>query len=158
MENPLAGRPQTRSLASDPFLELNDATVVLGDTRVLESLRLTVRDGEHTAPSNAAFDASLQLENRQWGVRDVEAVEEAARARGLHLSEVIEMLCCRAEDRSAQAGAIAGTSSSFGRRWASSPQTCTIGSCTATRTARSRDATRSCPDSLRPRACSAIRR
>jgi hypothetical protein len=49
------------------------------------------RGGEHTAPSNAAFDASLQLENRQWGVRDVEAVEEAGRARGLHLSEVIEM-------------------------------------------------------------------
>jgi hypothetical protein len=49
------------------------------------------RGGEHTAPSNAAFDASLQLENRQWGVRDVEAVEEAGRSRGLHLSEVIEM-------------------------------------------------------------------
>lgn len=49
------------------------------------------RGGAHTAPSNAAFDASLQRENRQWGVRDVEAVADAGRARGLLLNEVIEM-------------------------------------------------------------------
>ncbi|PYQ79986.1 MAG: ABC transporter ATP-binding protein [Acidobacteria bacterium] len=64
MENPLAGRPQTRSLASDPFLELNDATVVLGDTRVLESLRLTVQDGEHTAvlgPNGAGKSTLMKL-------------------------------------------------------------------------------------------------
>ena len=49
------------------------------------------QDGEHTAPSNAAFDASLRQENPQWGVRDVKAVEEAAISCGLHLSEVVEM-------------------------------------------------------------------
>ena len=49
------------------------------------------RGGEHTSPSNAAFDASLRRENPQWGVRDLEAVEEAAIACGLHLSEVVEM-------------------------------------------------------------------
>jgi hypothetical protein len=49
------------------------------------------RGGAHTAPSNAAFDASLRLQNREWGVRDVEAVEEAGRGCGLHLGEVIEM-------------------------------------------------------------------
>ena len=30
-----------------------------------------MRDGAHTAPSNAAFDASLRAENPDWGVRDV---------------------------------------------------------------------------------------
>ena len=49
------------------------------------------RGGEHTAPGNAAFDASLRRENSKWGVRDLEAVEEAAIAYGLHLSEVVEM-------------------------------------------------------------------
>jgi hypothetical protein len=49
------------------------------------------RGAEHTAPSNAAFDASLRQENPQWGVRDVREVEVAAKARGLRLSEVVEM-------------------------------------------------------------------
>ena len=49
------------------------------------------RGGEHTAPTNAAFDESLRRENPQWGVRDLEAVEELAVACGLHLSEVVEM-------------------------------------------------------------------
>jgi hypothetical protein len=49
------------------------------------------RGGEHTAPTNAAFDESLRRENPQWGVRDLEAVEELAIACGLHLSEVVEM-------------------------------------------------------------------
>ena len=49
------------------------------------------RDGEHTASSNAAFDASLRQENPQWGARDLEAVEEAAIAEGLHLDAVEEM-------------------------------------------------------------------
>lgn len=49
------------------------------------------RGGEHTAPSNAAFDASLRRENPLWGVRDVREVEAAASSRGLRLSEVVEM-------------------------------------------------------------------
>lgn len=49
------------------------------------------RGGKHTAPSNAAFDASLRRENPQWGVRDLEAVEETAISYELHLSEVVEM-------------------------------------------------------------------
>lgn len=49
------------------------------------------RAGVPTAPSNEAFDASLRERNAAWGVRDLEAVVEAARAVGLRLDEVVEM-------------------------------------------------------------------
>lgn len=49
------------------------------------------RNGEHTAPSNAAFDQSLQMSNPEWGVRDLEAVVAAAEAEGFQLREVVEM-------------------------------------------------------------------
>lgn len=47
--------------------------------------------GEHTAPSNAAFDADLRARNPAWGVRDLEAVVAAARDCGLALRERIAM-------------------------------------------------------------------
>ena len=47
------------------------------------------RDGQHTAPSNAEFDASLKARNPAWGVRDLGAVERAAGA--FTLAEVVEM-------------------------------------------------------------------
>ena len=43
--------------------------------------------GAHTAPSNAAFDASLKAQNSAWGVRDLVEVEAAAQACGLALVE-----------------------------------------------------------------------
>lgn len=49
------------------------------------------RGGEHTAPSNAAFDASLRRENPLWGVRDVQDIVVAAAACGLRFNEVVEM-------------------------------------------------------------------
>jgi hypothetical protein len=49
------------------------------------------RAGTHTAPSNAAFDASLRRQNPAWGVRDLEAVVAEAEARGFALAEVVEM-------------------------------------------------------------------
>jgi SAM-dependent methyltransferase len=49
------------------------------------------RAGRHTAASNEAFDASLRQENPAWGVRDVEAVEDVARAVNLSLIEIAEM-------------------------------------------------------------------
>lgn len=49
------------------------------------------RDGRHTAPSNAAFDANLRAANADWGVRDVEAVQKLGERAGLHLADIIEM-------------------------------------------------------------------
>jgi hypothetical protein len=47
--------------------------------------------GRHTAPSNAAFDADLRERDASWGVRDLEAVTEAARDAGLTFDERVEM-------------------------------------------------------------------
>jgi len=47
--------------------------------------------GQHTAPSNAAFDASLRARNDAWGVRDLEAVAALAAAAGFSEPQVIEM-------------------------------------------------------------------
>jgi SAM-dependent methyltransferase len=49
------------------------------------------RDGAHTAPSNAAFDATLRAENPDWGVRDVRDLSALAQAAGLTLGSIAPM-------------------------------------------------------------------
>ena len=41
--------------------------------------------GQHTSPSNAAFDEDLRRREPSWGVRELEAVQEAAARQGLAL-------------------------------------------------------------------------
>jgi hypothetical protein len=48
-------------------------------------------DGVHTAPSNAAFDASLRAQNPQWGVRDLSDMRRLAAANRLGVAEVVPM-------------------------------------------------------------------
>ena len=50
-----------------------------------------MREGRHTAESNAAFDRGLRAENPAWGVREMEAVENLARQNGLALADVAAM-------------------------------------------------------------------
>ena len=50
-----------------------------------------LRAGVPTAPSNAAFDASLRSRDPQWRLRDVADVTAAARDRGLGFTELVEM-------------------------------------------------------------------
>jgi len=49
------------------------------------------RGGEHTAPSNAAFDKSLRDNNPEWGVRDIDDLQRLAASAGLKLIEIAEM-------------------------------------------------------------------
>jgi SAM-dependent methyltransferase len=50
-----------------------------------------MRDGAHTAPSNAEFDASLRARNASWGVRDTRDLAALAEASGLALADVVPM-------------------------------------------------------------------
>jgi SAM-dependent methyltransferase len=50
-----------------------------------------MRDGEHTADSNAAFDESLRSRNPDWGVRDIAEVEAAANRYGFKLERMVDM-------------------------------------------------------------------
>jgi 2-polyprenyl-3-methyl-5-hydroxy-6-metoxy-1,4-benzoquinol methylase len=47
--------------------------------------------GEHTAPSNAAFDLDLRRRDPSWGVRDLDEVAREAERHGLVLEERVAM-------------------------------------------------------------------
>jgi len=47
--------------------------------------------GEHTAPSNAAFDQSLRSRNARWGVRDIDELRELGGQTGFVLEERVSM-------------------------------------------------------------------
>ena len=64
---------------------------VLSEQGVLYLYGPFKRNGEHTAPSNATFYLWLNEQTPDWGVRDLEAVEETAKVHQLVLQEVIEM-------------------------------------------------------------------
>lgn len=49
------------------------------------------RNGEHTSPSNAAFDTDLKSRNPAWGIRDLEAVATLARDHGFSVPNVEAM-------------------------------------------------------------------
>ena len=50
-----------------------------------------MRDGRHTAPSNAEFDASLRASNPDWGVRDIADLSAVADRVGLQIAAIAEM-------------------------------------------------------------------
>jgi len=49
------------------------------------------RGGQHTAASNAAFDADLRRRNPEWGVRDLDDVVALALRHSLAIVEVVAM-------------------------------------------------------------------
>jgi len=64
---------------------------VIADGGVLVTYGPYMRDGAHTASSNAAFDASLRARNEDWGVRDMADVACEAKRQDLRLEEIVEM-------------------------------------------------------------------
>lgn len=50
-----------------------------------------MRDGVHTAESNARFDASLRRSNPEWGVRDIADVADLAARMKLKLARTVDM-------------------------------------------------------------------
>ncbi|MCR6629116.1 MAG: class I SAM-dependent methyltransferase [Magnetospirillum sp.] len=67
------------------------AAVVLAPGGVLAVYGPFRVGGRHTAPSNQAFDADLRARNPNWGVRDLEAVEQLAQAAGFDPLETVPM-------------------------------------------------------------------
>jgi SAM-dependent methyltransferase len=49
------------------------------------------RGGQHSAPSNEAFDADLRRRNTDWGVRDLEAVAHLAASAGFGAPSIAPM-------------------------------------------------------------------
>lgn len=72
-------------------LLLAGARRVLGSEGVLYLYGPFRRDGQHTAPSNEAFDASLRARNPEWGVRDLGDVTAEASRAGFGRPTVIPM-------------------------------------------------------------------
>lgn len=64
---------------------------VLAPGRALYLYGAIKRGGQHTAPSNAAFDEDLRARDPAWGVREEADVRAAAAAHGLGLTELVAM-------------------------------------------------------------------
>ena len=64
---------------------MRGAAEVLADGGILYMYGPYRRFGGHTAPSNAAFDERIRMQNGLWGLRDMEDVERLAGEAGLTL-------------------------------------------------------------------------
>ena len=49
------------------------------------------QDGQHTTPSNEAFDASLRARDPQWGIRDINDIRDEAHKYHLVLADIAAM-------------------------------------------------------------------
>jgi hypothetical protein len=68
------------------------ASKLLAEGGVLFLYGPFAREGAHTAPANAAFDASLKATNPEWGVRDLDRdILPLAEDYGFALSAVVPM-------------------------------------------------------------------
>jgi SAM-dependent methyltransferase len=76
-----------------------EATVALfrGAARILDEAKHLITygpyrlHGAHTAPSNAVFDQSLRARDAEWGVRDVDDLQQLGDETGFDLEERVAM-------------------------------------------------------------------
>ena len=67
------------------------AARLLAERHVLYLYGPFKENGEHTAPSNAVFDASLRRSDPEWGVRDIGDVSDLASQHGFDFVERVAM-------------------------------------------------------------------
>ena len=70
---------------------IRGAARLLGNSQPLVLYGPYMQRGCHTAPSNAAFDASLRRRDAEWGVRDLDDVTALAQGQGFTLDQVVAM-------------------------------------------------------------------
>ena len=70
---------------------MRGAGKVLADGGILYMYGPYRRFGGHTAPSNAAFDERLRMQDDKWGLRDMEEVERLAGEAGLSVERRVAM-------------------------------------------------------------------
>ena len=70
---------------------MRGAGKVLADGGILYMYGPYRRFGDHTAPSNAAFDERLRMQDDQWGLRDMEEVERLAGEAGFSVERRVAM-------------------------------------------------------------------
>ena len=70
---------------------MRGAGEVLADGGILYMYGPYRRFGGHTAPSNAAFDERLRMQDGEWGLRDMEEVERLAGKAGFSLERRVAM-------------------------------------------------------------------
>lgn len=70
---------------------MRNAAIILPTGGILFLYGPYRRNGEHTSPSNAAFDADLKARNPAWGVRDLEAVATLASDYGFSAPNIEAM-------------------------------------------------------------------
>ena len=94
MENPIGLRTEGSGLG-DVFLELNNASVVLGETRVLDRLTLSIPVGQHTAilgPNGAGKSTFVKLLTlQQYPLAEREGAEPPIRVFGQERWDVFEL-------------------------------------------------------------------
>lgn len=96
LTGPTAGRPPARGLLAIVAVNVlhiapwavaeglfRGAGRHLGDGGMLIFYGPFMRNGSHTAASNAAFDADLRARDPAWGLRDMAALDVLARQQGL---------------------------------------------------------------------------
>lgn len=67
------------------------ASQILGDAQPLITYGPYRLHGTHTAQSNASFDQSLRARNPEWGVRDIDDLQELGEETGFELGERVAM-------------------------------------------------------------------